>query len=139
MKHEDHRAQVLRTFEKEVSRDSARTHIYPFSELGLVQMTRKRTRESLGHILCEPCPQCEGRGVVKTVETVGHEIAREVQRAARQYDPKSFLVLAAPRVIDYLREGQAAGMAELEAALKRPIKLQAETLYTQEQFDVVPV
>ncbi|WP_439641594.1 ribonuclease G [Nevskia sp.] len=139
MKLEEHRTQVLRTLEKEISRDSARTHIYPFSPLGLVEMTRKRTRESLGHILCEPCPTCEGRGVVKTVETLCHEIAREVQRAARMYEPKAFLVLAAPKVIERLQEEQSGGLAELEASLKRPIKLQAESHYGQETFDVVPV
>ncbi|MBL6749976.1 MAG: ribonuclease G [Nevskia sp.] len=139
MKSDDHRAQVLRTLEKEVARDPARTRIYPFSELGLVQMTRKRTRESLGHILCETCTSCGGRGCVKTVETVCHEIAREVQRAARLYDPKSFRVLAAPNVIARLQEEQSGGLAELEASLKRPIKLQPEAYYHQETFDVVPV
>ena len=139
MRGEEHRAQVLRTLEKEVARDPARTRIYPFSELGLVQMTRKRTRESLGHILCEPCSACDGRGCVKTVETVCHEIAREVQRAARMYDAKSFLVLAAPNVVARLQEEQSGGLAELEASLKRPIKLQPETHYQQETFDVVPV
>ena len=135
----EHRTQVLRTLEKEVAHDSARTRVYPFSELGLVQMTRKRTRESLGHILCEPCPACDGRGCIKTVETVCHEVAREVQRAARLYDPKAFLVLAAPSVISRLQEEQSGGLAELEASLKRPIKLQPEAHYQQEVFDVVPV
>ncbi len=139
MKAEEHRAQVLRTLEKEIARDSARTHVYPFSPLGLVEMTRKRTRESLGHILCEPCAVCDGRGVVKTVETICHEIAREVQRAARLYEPKAFLVLAHPKVIERLQEEQSGGLAELEASLKRPIKLQAESHYSQETFDVVPV
>lgn len=138
MKDEDHRAQVLRTLEKEVARDSARTRIHPFSPLGLVEMTRKRTRESLGHILCEPCSACAGRGTVKTVETVCHEIAREVQRVARQFDSKCYLVLAAPLVIARLQE-QSGGLAEIEASLKRPIKLQAETHYQQEVFDVVPL
>ena len=139
MRSEEHRSQVLRTLEKEVARDTARTRIYPFSELGLVQMTRKRTRESLGHILCETCPACGGRGCVKTVETVCHEIAREVQRAARQYDSRSFLVLASADVVARLQEEQSGGLAGLEAALKRPIKLQAEAHYLQEVFDVVPV
>jgi len=139
MKSDDHRTQVLRALEKEIARDSARSHVYPFSPLGLVEMTRKRTRESLGHILCEPCAACEGRGVVKTVETVCHEIAREVQRAARMYEPKAFLVLASPKVIERLQEEQAGGLADLEATLKRPIKLQAESHYGQETFDVVPV
>ncbi len=138
MRDEDHRAQVMRMLEKEIARDPARTRIHPFSPLGLVEMTRKRTRESLGHILCEPCSACSGRGTVKTVETVCHEIAREVQRAARQFDAKTFLVLAAPAVISRLQE-QSGGLAEIEAALTRPIKLQAESHYQQELFDVVPL
>ena len=118
---------------------SARTQIYPFTELGLVQLTRKRTRESLGHILCEPCPACNGRGTVKTVETVCHEIARDVQRAARQFEAKGFLVLAAPHVITRFMEELSLGLAELEAQLHRPIRLQAEISYGQESFDVVPL
>lgn len=138
MRDPDHRAQVLRTLEKECARDSARTRIYSFTQLGLVEMTRKRTRESLGHILCEPCPACGGRGVVKTVETVCHEVAREVQRAARQFEAKAFLVLAAPEVSARLRE-QAGGLAELEALMQRPIRVQAEAHYQREEFDVVPL
>jgi ribonuclease G len=138
MKNEDHRAQVLRTLERELARDPARTRIYPFSPLGLIEMTRKRTRESLGHILCEPCPTCAGRGLVKSVETVCHEVAREVQRAARQFEAKAFLVLASPTVTARLQE-QAGGLAELEAGLKRPIKVQAELHYQPEMFDVVPL
>jgi ribonuclease G len=139
MKNEEHRAQVLRAFERELARDPARTQMYPFSPLGLVQMTRKRTRESLGHILCEPCPTCEGRGSIKTVDTVCHEIAREVQRSARKYEARSFLVLASPKVIARLSEEQSGGLADLEASLKRPIKLQAELHYAQDSYDVVPL
>jgi ribonuclease G len=139
MKSEDHRAQVMRQLEKALASDHARTQVYPFSPLGLVEMTRKRTRESLGHILCEPCPVCEGRGTLKTVETVCHEIAREVQRAARQFEAKGFLVLAAGPVIQRLLDDQALGLADLEAQLNRPIRLQAEASYPQESFDVVPL
>lgn len=138
MQDEDHRAQVLRTFERATARDTARVHIHPFSPLGLVEMTRKRTRESLGHILCEPCPTCAGRGCIKTVETVCHEIAREVQRVARQFDAKGYLVLAATDVIARLQQ-QSGGLAEIEAALKRPVKLQGESRYHPEVFDVVPL
>ena len=139
MKGEDHRAQVMRALERALAADHARTQVYPFTELGLVQLTRKRTRESLGHILCEPCSACNGRGTVKTVETVCHEIARDVQRAARQFEAKGFLVLAAPHVITRFMEEQSLGLAELEAQLHRPIRLQAETSYGQESFDVVPL
>jgi ribonuclease G len=139
MQGEDHRAQVLRALERSLAADPARTRFYPFTELGLVQLTRKRTRESLGHILCEPCPACSGRGTVKSVETVCHEIAREVQRAARQFEAQGFLVLAAPHVIARFTEGQSLGLAELESQLRRPIRLQADTSYGQESFDVVPM
>ncbi len=139
MRSDDHRAQVLRALERALSGDHARTQVYPFSPLGLVEMTRKRTRDSLGHILCEPCPTCEGRGTVKTVETVCHEIAREVQRAARQFEAKGFLVLAATDVIQRLIGEESLGLAELEASLNRPIRLQAESTYGQESFDVVPL
>ncbi|SFF63824.1 RNAse G [Fontimonas thermophila] len=139
MKSEDHRAQVLRTLERALAADHARTQVYPFSPLGLVEMTRKRTRESLGHILCEPCPTCAGSGMIKTVETVCHEIMREIQRASRQFEAKGFLVLAAANVIQRLVEEQSLGLADLEAALNRPIRLQAESAYGQETFDVVPL
>lgn len=138
MPNPDNRAQVLRALERELSRDKARTQIHPFSPLGLVEMTRKRTRESLGHIMTETCPTCSGRGFIKTVETVCHDIAREVQRAARQYEAKSFLVLASPQVVEKLQE-ESGGLAELEAQFKRPIRLQAEAYYPQENFDVVPL
>ncbi len=139
MRSEDHRAQVLRALERALAADHARTQIHPFSPLGLIEMTRKRTRESLGHILCEPCPTCAGSGTIKTVETVCHEVTREVQRAARQFEAKGFLVLAAPNVIQRLLEEESLGLAQLEALLERPIRLQAETAYAQESFDVVPL
>jgi ribonuclease G len=139
MKNEAHRAQVLRALEKELRRDPARTMVYPFSPLGLVEMTRKRTRESLGHILCEPCPSCEGRGTVKTVETVCNEIMRDITRSARQFEAKAFLVLAAPSIIARLTDEQPQALAELEEQLRRPIRLQSETQYLQHDYDVVPL
>jgi ribonuclease G len=138
MRNEDHRGQVLRALEKELKRDPARTQLHDFSALGLIEMTRKRTRESLGHILCEPCSVCEGRGTVKTVETVCYEVVREVQRAARQFEAKAFLVLAAPQVVQRLVD-EPMGLAELEAQLNRPIRTQSEAAYHQESFDVVPL
>ncbi|MEK6806918.1 MAG: ribonuclease G [Pseudomonadota bacterium] len=137
MKEEAHRAQVLRALEKELKRDPARSTVHPFSPLGLIEMTRKRTRESLGHILCEPCPACVGRGTVKTVETVCHEIFRELARSARQFESKGFLIITAPTVATRLTEEQ--GLAEMESQLKRPIRVQADSLYPQENFDVVPL
>ena len=139
MAREEHQNAVLSELRKQLARDRTKITVSGFTQLGLVEMTRKRTRDSLGHILCEPCPTCEGRGTVKTVETVCHEIAREVQRAARQFEAKGFLVLAATDVIQRLIGEESLGLAELEASLNRPIRLQAESTYGQESFDVVPL
>ncbi|MGA7799818.1 MAG: ribonuclease G [Gammaproteobacteria bacterium] len=137
MQQEDHKRQVLRALEKSIERDHAKTHISEVSNLGLVQMTRKRTRESLEHVLCEPCPTCGGRGSLKTAETVCYEIFREILREARQFDADKLLVLAAQDVVDLLLDEESTSLAELEAFIGKPIQLQVEQLYTQEQYDVV--
>ncbi|HWQ94786.1 MAG TPA: ribonuclease G [Gammaproteobacteria bacterium] len=137
MEDAEHKRQVLRSLEKYLERDHARTHISGVSALGLVEMTRKRTRESLGHILCEPCPVCKGRGSLKTAETVCYEIFREILREARQYESQKLLVLASQEVVDLMLDEESASVAELEEFIKRPIRFQVESLYTQEQYDVV--
>ncbi len=139
MKEEEHKRQVLRTLEKSLENDHAKTHISEVSSLGLVEMTRKRTRESLEHILCESCPTCNGRGSIKTAKTVCFEIFREITRAARAYEAQKLLVLASQSVVDCLLDEEASSVAELEAYIKIPIRFQVESLYTQEQFDVVLV
>jgi ribonuclease G len=133
----EHRRQVLRSLEKCLERDHAKTHISEVSSLGLVEMTRKRTRESLEHVLCESCPTCNGRGTLKTPETVCFEIFREIMREARQYEARSMLVLAAQEVVDMLLDEESTSVAELEEFIGRPITFQVESLYTQEQFDIV--
>ncbi len=133
----DHRRQVLRTLEKALARDHARTTVYEMSPLGLVEMTRKRTTESLARQLCEPCPACSGRGIVKTAETVGYEIFREITRAVRQFNAEKLLVLASPRVVTRMLEEESAAVAELEAFIGKSIRFQPEEQYAQEQFDVV--
>jgi ribonuclease G len=137
MSEEEHKRQVLRALEKALERDHAKTTIGAVSPLGLVEMTRKRTRESLEHVLCEPCPTCLGRGSLKTAETVCYEIFRELMREARQFDAKQLLVLAAQEVVDLLLDEESVSVAQLEEFIGRPIKFQAEPLYTQDQFDVV--
>jgi ribonuclease G len=138
MTQEDHKRQVLRAFEKYLEKDYAKTHISEVSTLGLVEMTRKRTRESLEHILCEECPTCGGRASLKTPETVCYEIFREILRESRQYDAQQLLVLASQEVVDLLLDEESDSLAELEAFIGKPIKFQVEALYTQEQYDVVP-
>ena len=139
MQNPEHCRQVMRALEKHLERDHSKTTISDMSALGLVQITRKRTRESLEHVLCEPCPACRGRGTVKTAETVCFEVFREILREARQYDAKQLLVVAAPLITNMLLEEESASVAELEAFIGIPIRVQAEVSYTQEQYDVVLV
>ncbi len=134
---DEHKRQVLRALEKSLGRDHTKTHISGVSPLGLVQMTRKRTRESLEHILCEPCPTCDGRGTIKTPDTVCYEIFREILREARLFDTEKLLVLASPEVIETLVDEESASFAELEAFIGKPITLQVESMYSREQYDVV--
>ena len=137
MREEEHKRQVMRALEKALEKDHARTQVCEVSALGLVEMTRKRTRESLEHILCGECPTCEGRGTIKTAETVCYEIFREILREARQFDARELLVLASQEVVDILVDEESSSLAELEDFIDVPIKLQVEALYTQEQYDVV--
>ena len=139
MSDEEHKRQVLRTLQKYLDKDHARTQITEVSTLGLVEMTRKRTRESLEHILCEECPTCGGRASVKTAETACYEIFREILRESRLFDAQQLLVLASQEVVDLLLDEESDSLAELEAFIGKPIKFQVESLYTQEQYDVVPL
>ena len=134
---EEHRRQVLRALEKSLDRDPTKTHISSVSALGLVEMTRKRTRESLEHVLCESCPTCSGRGTIKGPRTVCYEIFREILRESRQFETERLLVLASPEVIDTLVDEESAAFAELESFVGKPITLQSEALYPREQYDVV--
>ncbi len=137
MEEEEHRRQVLTALEKALAGDHAKTHISSVSPLGLVEMTRKRTRESLEHMMCASCPTCEGRGFVKTTETVCYEIFREILRQARQFNFQELMVLAHQDVIERLLDEESAALAELEVHTGKPIRLQTEALYNQDQYDVV--
>ncbi len=135
----EHKRLVLQTLRQALARDRVKTQVTEVSSLGLVEMTRKRTRESLEHILCMPCPTCQGRASLKTPETVCYEIFREILRETRQFEAKELRVLASQEVIGFLLDEESASLAELEGQIGKPIRLQAETLYNQEQFDVVPL
>lgn len=137
MQQEDHKGQVVMALEKALANDPAKTAVTTLSSLGLVEMTRKRTRESLEHVLCESCTTCEGRGYIKTASTVCYEIFREILREFRQFDARELLVLASQDVTDLLLDEESDSLAELQEFIGVPIRFQAENLYTQEQFDVV--
>ena len=137
MTDDEHKRQVMRALERCLARDHAKTHISEVSNLGLVEMTRKRTRESLEHVLCQSCPTCSGRGTLKTAETTCFDIFRDILREWRQFDVEQLLVLASQEVVDRLLDEESQNLAELEQFIGRPIKLQAEALYNQEQYDVV--
>ncbi|TNE95295.1 MAG: ribonuclease G, partial [Gammaproteobacteria bacterium] len=133
----EHQRQVHRMLEKMLERDHAKTKITGVSELGLVEMTRKRTTESLGQVLCEPCPVCDGRGFLKTSETVCYEIFREILRVNRAYDTESYLVMASQSVVDRLLDEESDNVADLETFISKTIRFQVEPFYSQEQYDVV--
>jgi len=133
----EHRRQVLRTLEKALAGDHSRTNVHEFSPLGLVEMTRKRTTESLERQLCEPCPTCSGRGSLRTAETVVYEIFREITRAVRQFDASQLLVIAAPKVVARVMEEESAAVVELEEFLGKSIRFQPDEQCQQEQYDVV--
>ncbi len=133
----EHRRQVLRALEKALEKDHSKTQVSDVSALGLVEMTRKRTRESLEQVLCGECPVCAGRGMTKTIETVGFEITREIIRQVRQFDIDSVTVLASIELVDWFTEERSDDLALLQDFVEVPIRLQAENLYMREQYDVV--
>lgn len=137
MQEPDHGRQVLRALEKHLEKDHSKFTLSELTSLGLVQLTRKRTRESLEHVLCEPCPICEGRGSIKTSETICYEIFREILREVRQFDAQKLLVVASQSIVDKLMDDESTSIAELEEFIGRPITFQVEPKYTQEQYDVV--
>ncbi len=137
MSRENHRDAVLAEFQKQLARDRIKTNVNGFSALGLLEMTRKRTRESLAHQLCEPCSACSGKGVVKTARSVTYDILREILREARQFNPREFRVVASPKVIELFLDEESQHLAGLSDFIGKPISLQAEAAMAQEQYDIV--
>jgi len=137
MVRDDHREAVLTEFRKQLARDRVKTMTGGFSQLGLVEMTRKRTRESLAHMLSEPCEACSGRGAVKTARSVCYDILREILREARAFNPREFRVVGSPKVIELFLDEERAHLAGLSDFIGKPISLQSESSMTQEQYDIV--
>ena len=137
MENVEHRAAVLAELHKALARDRTKTTISDFSALGLVEVTRKRTRESLANVLCEPCPACQGKGIVKTPRTIAYDILRELLREAKQFNPREFRILASQVVIDMFLEEESQHLAMLGDFIGKPISLQVESSYHQEQYDII--
>jgi ribonuclease G len=134
---DEHRNAVLNEFRKALARDRTHMTVNGFTQLGLVEMTRKRTRESLAQVLCEPCPACDGRARLKTPQTVCYAILRELAREARQFSAREYRVLASQQVIDLLHDEEAQSLAMLSDAIGKPVSLQVEPRYHQEQYDII--
>ncbi|MBC7718086.1 MAG: ribonuclease E/G, partial [Pseudorhodobacter sp.] len=137
MAREDHQTTVLTEFKKQLQRDRTKTTLSGFTGLGLVEMTRKRTRESLAHMLCMPCPTCAGKGQVKTARSVCYDILREILREARQFNPKEFRVIASAAVVEMLLDEESQHLVGLSEFIGKPISLQAEAAGSPEQYDIV--
>jgi ribonuclease G len=133
----EHRSAVLEELKRQLARDRTKTTVNGFTQLGLVEMTRKRTRESLAHRLCEPCPMCQGKGEVKTPRTVCYEILREILREAKQFNPREFRIVASQNVIDLFLDDESQHLAGLSDFIGKPISLRVETAFHQEQYDIV--
>ena len=137
MQTQHHKKQVLTALESAIGKDRVKVKITDMSPLGLVEITRKRTWESLEQLMCEPCVVCDGRGMVKTIETVCYEILREILREDRQYKARAYTIVASPSVIDLLLDEEANSLADLQEFIQRPINLQVDQLYHQQQYDIV--
>ncbi len=137
MDNAEHQEAVLTELKKALARDPTRTTVSGFSALGLVEMTRKRTRESLAHVLCEPCPTCAGRGEIKTAQTVCYDVLREILREARQFVAREYRIVASQSVIDLFLDEESGSLAQLIDFIGKPVSLQVETTYPQEQYDII--
>ena len=137
MENNEHKESVLAELNKSLQRDRTKVGVNGFTALGLVEMTRKRTRESLAHVLCEACPVCAARGELKTARTICYEILREVTREARQFNPRGFRILASQAVIDMFLEEESQSLAMLSDFIAKPVSLAVENAYSQEQYDII--
>ncbi|MFZ6693630.1 ribonuclease G [Undibacterium sp. SXout20W] len=137
MENVEHQEAVLAELNKALSRDRTKLSVSGFSALGLVEVTRKRTRESLAHILCETCPACSGKGQVKTARTICYEILRELLREAKQFNPREFRIMASQIVVDMFLEEESQHLTMLGDFIGKPISLQVETVFHQEQYDII--
>jgi ribonuclease G len=139
MEREGDREKVFQAFEESLRKDRQKTSIFEISELGLVEMTRKRTRENISRILSESCPYCEGAGLIKSKTTVCYEVFREIERSSSALGGHSILVEVNPEVADLLYEEERGRVEELEKRLKKKIMIKGKAGFHQEQFNIIEV
>lgn len=133
----EHQQAVLAALKRALADDRTRTTVSEFSQLGLIEMTRKRTRDALANHLCEPCPTCDSRGKILTARSVCYEILREILREAKQFNPKEFRIFASQAVIDLFLEEESQHLARLGDLIGKPISMEVSSSGTQEQYDIV--
>jgi ribonuclease G len=136
MEREGGRERVYQALNEALKKDRAKTNILRISELGLVEMTRKRTRENMSRILCEPCPYCEGRGVLKSKTTLCFEIFREIRREAMNVPSNTIIVSLHPEVADFLYDEERYAIEELEQKLKKKITIKVRSNFHQEEYEI---
>lgn len=131
-----HREKVYRALEEALKKDKSKTNILRISELGLIQMTRKRTRESLNHVLCEPCPYCNGKGFSKNLRTVCYDVFRELERAALEGGTVGARVMAHPEVVDTLFQDERDTLDRLEERFGMKVSIKGDSTLHIEDFRV---
>jgi ribonuclease G len=136
MDKESNRERVMRAFEEALKADKAKANVTKISELGLVEMTRKRTRESLGRMLTEPCPYCEGKGYIKSKTTVCYEILRQLRRDGNSFREDGIAVTCNPEIADLLINVEAQYIEQLEKRLQKKIIIQAKKRFHLEKFEI---
>ena len=139
MESSENREKVYRAFQEALRGDKAKTNILKISELGLVEMTRKRTRENLVQTLCEPCPYCERKGYVLSEESVAHKVLREIQKDLQRFGGRQVAVTVNRRVAEQLLGPLKPLLEALEVRLGRDIEVRARADLHQEQFEVTPL
>lgn len=136
MESQQDRERVLAALIEALKKDKARCNVIKISELGLVEMTRQRNRESLERQLCEPCFYCDGKGTIKSKSTIVYEIFRVLKHKAKSFIEPSIVILAHPEVVDMLMDEEAAQLKKIEADLGKKISVRPRGSFHQEQFDV---
>ncbi len=137
MEREGDREKVYQVLEEALRKDRQKTNIFKISELGLVEMTRKRTRENVSRFLGESCPYCEGSGLIKGKTTVCYDIFRQIERTSSELGGPTILVEVNPDIADLLYEEERAGVEDLERKLKKKIVIKAKSGFHVEQFNII--